>query len=288
MIKLIRPKKIVCFTRTLLIAGALFFLHEVFINPDISVFASTARTVEKLSIDPEFQPLSGTYHYQVAWNKVNVGTARISVEQENDQYKIAVHAETNKKLDRIYKIRYRGESLISDDPFSPIEAKIHERVKSTKKETVIEFQENGAIKSTETKSKKGKPAKETELEIQTENFTLDPFSATFLVRRLDWEVGMEEIFDVFTGDDQFLLELKCIRKTAIEIAGKNRKAFEIVPELTNLDKKEQAKDHKKINDMWIYVSADETREMLKIKVALKIGYFRIILEKFEHGNGKAE
>ncbi len=272
----LKQTKNMAFTAVLLLIG-----YAIFIQTDACLLAAPERTVENLSIDPEFQPQSGTYHYQVAWNKVNVGTARISVEQENDQYTIAVHAETNSKLDRIYKIRYRGESLISDDPFSPIEAKIHERVKSTKKETVIKFQENGAIKSTETKSKKGKPAKETELEIQTENFTLDPFSATFLVRRLDWEVGMEEIFDVFTGDDQYLLELKCIQKKTIEIAGKKREAWEIVPELTNLDKKEQEKDKKQMNDMWIYVSADETKEMLKIKVALKIGYFRIILEKFE-------
>lgn len=284
MIKLIRAKNIVCIARILMIAGALFFLPELFINPDISAFASTtrtARTVETLSIDPEFQPQSGTYHYKVAWNKVNVGDARISVYQEDDQYKIEVHAETGKKLDRIYKIRYRGESRISDDPLSPIEATIHERVKSTKKDTVIEFQENGTIKSTETKTKKGKPAKETEREIQTENFTLDPFSAAFLVRRLDWEAGMEEIFDVFTGKDQFLLELKCIQKTTIEIAGKKREAWEIMPALTNLDTKEQAKEDKQMNDMWIYVSADEAKEMLKIKVALKIGSFRIVLEKFE-------
>jgi len=268
-------------TKLFLIFNTLFFHPEIFIKPDIAAYADTARTVENLSIDPEFQPQSGIYYYQVAWNKINVGNARISVEQENDQYKIEIHAETNKKLDRIYKIRYRGESRISDDPISPIETKIHEKIKSTKKETTIEFQEKGAIRSTKTKSKKGKPIEKTQREIQTENFTLDPFSATFLVRRLDWEAGMEEVFDVFTGDDQYILELKCIQKKTIEIAGENRKAWEIVPELTNLDKKKQEKEDKKMNDMWIYVSADESREMLKIKVALKIGSFRIVLEKFE-------
>lgn len=271
--------KIVFISLIILISGAFIF------QPGTAILSATERTVESLSIDPEFQPESGTYYYNVEWNKVNVGNARISIEQEESQYQIKVHAETNKKLDIVYKIRYRGESRISDDPISPIETKIHEKIKSTKKETTIEFQENGAIKSTETKSKKGVPEKETEREIQTENFTLDPFSATFLVRRLDWEAGMEEIFDVYTGKDQYLLELKCIQKTTIEIAGKNREAWEIVPQLTNLnnkpDKKEQEKEDKKMKDMWIYVSADDVKEMLKIKVGLKIGYFRIVLEKFE-------
>lgn len=290
MMKRIRTK-IIFISLIILISGTIFS------PPDVSVFASPGRSVENLSIDPEFQPESGTYYYNVDWNKVNVGKARISVEQEMDQYKIAVHAETNKKIDYVYKIRYRGESKISDDPISPIKTKIREKINSTKKETTIDFQENGAIKSTETKSKKGKPAKETEREIQTENFTLDPFSATFLVRRLDWEVGMEEIFDVYTGKDQYLLELQCIRKTTIEIAGENREAWEIVPELTKLDKEgidkkdqdnDDLKEDKKLNDMWIYVSADETKEMLKIKVSLKIGYFRIVLEKFEPAAEKAE
>ena len=285
MIKLQNTIKIIFISALLLIVGAFIF------QSDPSILAATERTVENLSIDPEFQPESGTYYYNVDWNKVNVGSARISVEQEESQYKIKVHAETNKKIDIVYKIRYRGESKISDDPISPIETRIHEKIKSTKKETTIEFQENGAIKSTETKSKKGEPAKETEREIQTENFTLDPFSATFLVRRLDWEAGMEEIFDVYTGKDQYLLELKCIRKTTIEIAGENREAWEIVPELTNLNNKLDKTDRqedKKMNNMWIYVSADETKEMLKIKVSLKIGYFRIVLEKFEPASETAE
>ena len=35
-------------------------------------------------------------------------------------------------------------------------------------------------------------------------------------------------------------------------------------------------------------AADETKEMLKIKVSLKIGYFRIVLEKFEPASETAE
>lgn len=275
MIKFEKTEKIIFIAKIILIVAVILF------QPDISVLSALERTVSDLSLDPEFHPQSGTYHYRVDWNKVNVGSARISIEREDDLYKIMVHAETNRKLDRIYKVRYKGESSITGDPISPIKTKIHEKIKSTKKETTIEFHENGTIKATETKSKKGKPAKKTEREIQTKNFTLDPFSATFLVRRLDWEVGVAEVFDVYTGKDLYLMELKCTKKTTIEIAGKKRQAWEIIPKLTNLDKKNQKKNDKKKGDMKIYVSADEIKEVLKIKVALKVGYFRIILEKFE-------
>ncbi|MBC2717315.1 MAG: DUF3108 domain-containing protein [Desulfobacteraceae bacterium] len=275
MILINRINKRLLIAKILLIAATIFFLTN------ISADCTPERTVDNLPLDPEFHPQLGTYYYQVNWNRVNVGKARISIDLENDLYTIMVHAETNRKLDKIYKIRYKGESRISTEPLTPIKAKINEKVKSTKKETTIEFQKDGTIKSSEVKSKKGKPSKTTEREFQTENFTLDPFSATCLVRRLDWEVGMEEIFDVITGEDQYLLELKCIKQTTIEIAGTKRLAWEIVPELTKLDTEEQEKNDQKKDDMTIYVSADKAKEMLKIKVALKVGYFRIILEKFE-------
>ena len=245
-------------------------------------WGEVTKKMSALSIDPEFQPELGTYHYEVTWQKVIVGYAQVTVGKEEDLHKITVHAETSKKLDRVYKVRYTGESLIGTDPISPVETRIHEKVKSKKKQTTIEFYDDGTIKSVESRSRKKKPDRIKYEEINTDRFTLDPFSAACLVRRLDWEEGVAEVFDVFTGKDQYELQLQCIDRTVIDMSGEKRDVWVIVPDITKLSGEEDEEDYEiKQSNVKIYLSADERKELLRIEGYPKIGRVRAQMSKFE-------
>jgi hypothetical protein len=235
-----------------------------------------------LSVDPDFKPRLGTYHYQVDFNNVNIGSAKIVIGRDNDLYKVQVLAQSIGMIDKLYHLRYRGEALLDTDPLSPVETKMQQEVKSTEKDTTIKFQDNGTIKAVEKKSENGSTVKYDVRRVQTDRFTLDPFSATYLVRGLDWNVGVEKVFDVYPGKHQYELRLKCENLVTIDMGGEKRRAWEIVPTVKNLDPEKQAEALKKRKTTTkIYVSADDLKDVLKIEASHTLGNFRVVMVRFD-------
>jgi len=263
-------------------AGFLAALFLLLFFPRISPAASPGAGVPYFPVDPEFKPQSGTYFYTVGFNDMDIGTASIAVATDKDLYKVQINARTIGMVDRIYQLRYRGESVMDTDPLSPLILKVQQDVRSKEKVTSVHFQQGGAIRAVETKSEDGEPIDYTVRKVQTDKFTLDPFSATYLVRGLDWEIGTEKVFDVYPGKNQYELRLKCIGKETLTLAGGKRDAWVIVPRVTNLDPEKRAEAaKKKPADVRIYVSADGLRDVLKVEAHHTLGQFMARLDRFE-------
>jgi hypothetical protein len=271
-----RKYTIILITVFLMIACAELFKLE-------GAFGSDGEGSEGLlPIDPEFKPLLGTYYYKADFNNVSIGTACIAIDREGDFYKIQVIAQTIGTIDHLYRLRYRGQALMDTDPLSPVETTLQQQIRSTGKDTTIKFEDDGTIKTVEKKSKNGSTVKYDVRSLQTERFTLDPFSAAYLVRGLDWKVGVEKVFDVYPGKYQYELRLKCDSTAIIEVAGEKRNAWVIVPKLTFLDPEKRAEAlKKKPASMKIYVSADERKDVLEIDASHTLGNLRIFLDRFE-------
>jgi len=252
-------------------------LSGLFCQVGTSISSETETALLLPDLDLEFEPKLGTYYYNAEWNFINVGKASIKISKEDNQYKMVVNAQTNKKIDIIYKLRYRGESIMSAEYMEPISVNMKENIKSKKKNTTMEFKDDGTIKTTESKKKRGRREKKSVTEIQRVEFHLDPFSATCLVRRLDWEVGVADVFDIVLGADTYELKLMCTEKTTIEIAEKEREAYIIVPELSKKGEEEKKSSN---GNLRIFLSADELKEVLKIDASHKLGTFKVVLEKF--------
>lgn len=249
--------------------------------------APEAKGILPLLNDPDYLPRLGTYFYCFEFNSVNIGTACIEIEREGDLYRMQVNAKTNDKIDYIYKIRYRGENLTDLDPLAPVETKIKQQVKSTGKEFVIKFQNNGTIQTSEKKFKRGEIVDGEVRKIHTDRYTVDPFSATYLARGLDWKVGTEQVFEVYTGKSRYELHLKCTDKTVIERPGGKREAWVIVPTAKDLDAdKHKSAAKKKPADIKIYLSADELKDVLRIEANHTMGTFLVLLDRFEPAAGQ--
>ena len=235
-----------------------------------------------LSIDPEFKPRLGKYFYNVNFNSVNIGNANITIDRDGDLYKVQVKAQSIGLVDSLYRLRYRGEAIMGTDPLSPVETKMQQEVRSTEKDTTMKFQDNGTIRTVEKKSENGNTVTYDVHKIQTDRFTMDPFSATYLVRGLDWKVGVEKVFDVYPGKYQYELRLKCDSLVTIDINGEKRKAWVIIPTVTNLDPEQRAEAlKKKPMNTKIYVSADELKDVLKIEASHTLGNFRVLMVRFD-------
>jgi hypothetical protein len=270
--------KYLCFPAMvfLCITGTLWFVP-------VNAFGTNGNgNSHSLSVDPDFKPRLGKYFYDVNFNSVNIGNANITIDRDGDLYKVQVKAQSIGLIDSLYRLRYRGEGIMGTDPLSPVETKMQQEVRSTEKDTTIKFQDDGTIKTVEKKSQNGSTVKYDVRKIQTDRFTMDPFSATYLVRGLEWKVGVEKVFDVYPGKYQYELRLKCDSLVTIDINGEKRKAWVIVPTVTNLDPKERAKaSKKKPMNTKIYVSADDLKDVLKIEATHTLGYFRVLMVKFD-------
>lgn len=239
-------------------------------------YSSRRQKSSELPIDHNFQPKLGTYYYDVFLKNIKIGKGTISVQKEGDIYTISVTGKTNSSITALYKIRYRGMSELKVSPLQPIKAKITQQSGKKKKETQISFTENNVVHSREIRSTKEITTKIRDKIVHSETFVLDPFSTVFLIRRLNWHVGMEETFDLFTGKKQYELKLICQSTQLVKIGGISRQAWVIIPEITSYKKGVK----KTRNSFKIYLSLDKEKEILKISGTPKPGSVIAKLRKF--------
>ncbi|MEE4243108.1 MAG: DUF3108 domain-containing protein [Desulfopila sp.] len=263
-----------------IILNALIVVAAIFlITPQeiIALQPQPETDSQQRNLDPEFQPEPGAYAYDVLWRGVRVGKASVSTTVEDDLYTVAVTAETHTKFNFLYKFRYQGEVSLKAPPVRPIEAKMTESGGKKEKTTTITFSEEDKATAVRVKKEPGKEKEVSTVSAESQSFLLDPFSVVFLVRHLDWHVGMAEIFDVFTGRKQYLLMLYCAEVRIKTINDEQREAWVITPTTKEMGKP----DAEEKSDFTLYLSKDEKKEILKIEGVPRIGRVEAIMRYFE-------
>ena len=230
----------------------------------------------QLPVDLEFRPELGTYFYDIFWKGARVGKAAITIDKDDDLYKIGVHADSNSKVSMLYKFRYKGEVEVEPYPLKPVKAKVTEKAGRKEKKIEFSFPEDDRVEAVEVKSVGGKKRSVTEKRATSTSFIVDPFSVVFLVRHLDWHIGMAEVFDVFTGKKKYQLTLYCKSVVTKTVGDAARQAWEIIPEMIDFTKPEE----KKRAEFRIFLSKDEKKEILKIEGAPRIGRVEATIRKF--------
>ena len=239
-------------------------------------------------MDQDFRPMPGTYHYAFRFNGLGIGSAWVSLEQNDDRYVIQFQARTSSAIDRIYPVRYSGRNVTETAALSPVGTRIISRVRSTSKDTSIHFDRDGTIRSVRTESKKNGPLENEVREIQAESYTVDPLSVIHLLRGIDWRPGMEQRVQMFTGKSRYESRFACTGEKVVEVGGKKRRAWEIVQESRKLDDQgRETEEEKKERNLLIYLSADEARDVLMIDARRAMGHFLVVLEGFKPAGQKA-
>jgi hypothetical protein len=212
---------------------------------------------------PGFTPRMGKYTYTVSWQGIPAGTVELNLNRNGADFQINAIARSAKAIDYVYKLRYRTEAFISSQTLMPRRSVSTTNENSRKKKIELEFLPNGEILSVYTNHH----GKRKTLQFNPENFTLEPFSTAFLALSMDWKIGDKRQFDIYNGRNRYLLELTAVDQTDININGKTRKTIVISPNITKLTDAET----KKLRNARIYISADNSREILKISSDLFFG-----------------
>lgn len=222
----------------------------------------------------DFDPPLGTYTYEVSWQGIPAAEATVTVSQDDMSYAITATARTYSAIDLLYYLRYKATGIISALDLSPRSTAIEHLENSKLKTTSITFHENGEIEST--RVTKGKDSKY--IKFNPHNGTLDPFSAAFLARSLEWHLGETKSFDTYNGKTRYLIKLTASKRKTIWFEGRGRDCWVIAPEVNNLNEPQASK---KLREARIYVTADKSREILKIESEVFIGTVTTTLVSFQ-------
>jgi len=120
----------------------------------------------------------------------------------------------------------------------------------------------------------------TTLKFDPDNFTLDPYSVGFLAMSQEWKVGESRRFDMFSGESRYLIEFTAVERTEITVNGALRQAIVLCPSVKKLTDTGKDSNDKKMRAARIYISADQSREILKISSDLLIGSVDTVMVGF--------
>ena len=235
---------------------------------------------------PKHYPFEGGEKqvYQASWNgMISVATAEIStvptVIDGKKVYQVRVEAKTSKLLDMIWRMRDTISSTFDAKALQPSRFTFSQRENSKVIDTEARL-DHGTKRWAVNRQQTGKPAKIYEFDSQN---TLDPITAVYLARSVDFKVGDRLYFKIFGGRYQYLLELFVEKKEPVALdSGKTVDAFRIIPRIENITKNGYAT---RLNEATIWISADERR--LPIKLSSKIVFGSVSLQLVQN-TGKPE
>jgi len=230
--------------------------------------------------DLEFQPRLGSYHYEIHWGPKRVARVTIRIELEGDQYVLRADQKSTKFIDRIYRVRYRGETRIKVADLSPVESLIEEEVRKKKKVQEAQYDpQTGKVRVTETRSRSDDSAQTTKVyELQDDTGVVDLFSAIFLAQGCQWETGERHTFMIFIGRKTYHVILDCIGQGTYKLENRQLPVWIIRPHARKTTDNKASSDLEKTT---IYLSADNSNSIVKIKSTLGIGTVRFRLIKHQ-------
>jgi len=220
--------------------------------------------------------------YRASWNGMfSVATAEIytvpTIVDGKKVFQVRVEAKTSRILDLIWKMRDTISSTFDAKALSPSRFTFSQRENSRVIDTDARL-DHVTKRWAVNRQQVGKKPKIYEFDSKN---MLDPISATYLARSIDYKVGDRLYFKIFGGRYQYLLELFVEKKEPVELeSGKTVEAYRIIPRIQNITKNGYAS---RFNEATVWMSADERR--LPIKMSSKIVFGTVQLDLIDDKRG---
>jgi hypothetical protein len=246
---------------------------------------------EKLPITPEAVPVYQPKYYPFeggekavyrgSWNGLlSVATAEIytvpAVVGGRRVYNVRVEAKTSKVLDLVWKMRDTVRSSFDARALAPSSFSFHQRENSRIIDTEARY-DPSTKHWVVNRQQVGKRKKSYAFESQN---TLDPLTAVYLARSLEFKPGDRLYFKIFGGRYRYLLELHVERKEPVTLAsGRTIEAYRVVPRLQNITKRGYAE---RLNEAVVWISADERRMPVKLSSKIIFGSVHVDLVEDQH------
>jgi hypothetical protein len=264
--------------------GVVFCTVLVLVAISLSQAGEAPITPSVPAYQPKFQPFEAgeSQVYRAHWNgMVAVATAEITTKPAlidgRKVYQVKVQAKSSRFLDLIWKMRDTITSTFDAKAFAPSRFTFRQRENSKVIDTEAHYDESSKRWAVN-RQEGGKKPKVYEFDSQN---TLDPITAVYLARSVDFKVGDRLYFKIFGGKYQYLLDLRIDGKEPVKLpSGKSVEAYKIIPFIQNIAKEGYAS---RLNEATVWITADERR--LPVKISSKIFVGSVYLELVEDGHG---
>jgi len=223
----------------------------------------------------------GSYDYQLLWQGIPVGSAMIRVgttyRDGKKMFDVEATAHSSRVVGLFYELRHRSESIFSARELKPVEFVSRQTENSRFTDLKISFSPDGLIHAKTTKGTLNGEGKSEEVSFRSENATFDPISAAYLALSLPVNPAEDLSFDVFNGRHRYLISFHVVGREKIKVAGKEHDAIKIKPLVKKLTDTE---GEKRVRKVYLWVSADGSREVLKLESEVLIGSVSAKLVRF--------
>ena len=269
----------------LLLAGLLLLTGKPFypaIGATDDTPTGTTAPTESQMHEPKFFPFEEPEKvvYRASWIGIPVAEARIKAtpvwEAGKKFYATQVKAKTLPYLDLIFRMRDTIRSVINADTLKPHRFVYQQQENEKTSNTIATYHANTGKWLLEVQKKKR--VKHHELDFAD---TLDPISASYLVRSLDFKVGDEFEFMVFVGGKRrYPMTVKVVREEMIAVGGR---VFDAYRMKSRLELPGDDKNPSEFREALVWLSADERRTLLKATSHVLLGDFKIEMVQLESG-----
>ncbi len=258
---------------------ASYFALPVLWAAVIAVFCMTPAVggtdppaVEPVEVTNCPRPALETLHYEFGWNGIAAAVAKIHISQEMQGNDPVIHikgeARTIGLVRRMWKMNDQMEVWVHPATLRPFRVRIHRVEAGTVYRTSISFFPKK--KTASIVNVKGKKIKKKEIKYGN---AYDPLTLILVVRCLDFKVGRPVTFDVLESKRIYRAVFDVMAEEEIEVEAGRYNAFKILPSFYRLtdDGKIKKDDSEKVEEVFMWVSADPQRHLLKVKSKVFVG-----------------
>jgi hypothetical protein len=225
------------------------------------------------------------FEYCVTWNGIPAadGSAWVerSVQDRKDCYDFQLMTKTNSIIDILWKMRDSGKSIVDAKSLLPVQHVFMRQENERRRRFTATFDHAAKEVTCVKESLEKNRADKVKLSYQ---FALDPISAPYFLRCLDWKVGDRRQVELIEDNARYLFTISAVALEEVTVPAGRFRAIKMTPVLTKIARQRKKPVAAKEAEIW--VSDDEFHMPLRLKTASFVGHIYIDLARFKLGSGE--
>jgi len=226
------------------------------------------------------EPLAQPLHleYRVAWNGISAAGATVSVTPldlaGHPGVEVEASARTNAFVDVFWSFRGVAKATFLAAGTEPLHFVYDRTMAGTSYLTMVDFDRGEA--GAHSVYVKGRTRRALTVE---QAGLLDPITAVFRARLSGAKIGDQLVYEIFTGEARYRVQLTVAGPEAIDVPAGHFAALRVVPEVWKIGSETERDERLRAATIW--VADDAQRTLLRIRSEVFIGAVTLDLVKIE-------
>jgi hypothetical protein len=175
--------------------------------------------------------------YRLSWNGIPAASARVRLRESTDELpavtRVEVQVHTNRFVDLFWSLRGRSSAEVDMQALTTRRFEFDRRINGRPELTQVEIDPDGTLTGRYSRPGRYRLVQVTEVD------AVDPITAILRARRRLPATGQPDVFEVFTGEARYRIELHRSREERIEVPAGSFWAVRLSPRIRRLDRSDR-------------------------------------------------